>query len=150
MYYLLAHIPLPNLVIVFVLVVGILPPCGCFLFLNFYKETDMTTLTQAINALDTLREFLLANEASDNKQEVVKEVSELFKQKPKIRIRSATTTEVNKATGKTFYWKPLRDYCRTNSLDIDQVEINGLDVNDYPHEAWLHVYDINLDTLFLT
>lgn len=65
------------------------------------------------------------------------------------RIVSATTTEVNKATGKMYYWKPLRDYCKYHNIEIEQVDVNGLDVNTYPAHVWQIVYDIDLDDVLL-
>lgn len=61
----------------------------------------------------------------------------------------ATIRAVNKATGESFQFKPLKDYCKAKELELGYATdpLYG-EVRTYPAEAWLDVYGIHLDKLF--
>lgn len=62
---------------------------------------------------------------------------------------TATIRAVNKATGESFQFKPLRDYCKAHELEPGYATdpLYG-EVRTYPAIAWKDVYGIDLDKLF--
>lgn len=60
--------------------------------------------------------------------------------------RYATVLAVQrKYDGISISWKPLKDFCKKNGLEIKKVpEARYGDVNSYPAQAWLNVYGIKL------
>lgn len=58
--------------------------------------------------------------------------------------QSASTIAVSFWTLEQYDWKPLRKWCLDRDLDIAKEEVNGLQVNSYPAQAWLEVYGIVL------
>lgn len=64
--------------------------------------------------------------------------------------RNATTLAVERATGKKYQWKPLRDWCKKHAVSPKKVfdERYGNGINTYPHQAWKDVYNVDLSKLF--
>jgi phage regulator Rha-like protein len=63
---------------------------------------------------------------------------------------NATTLSVERATGKKYQWKPLRDWCKQHAVNPKKVfdERYGNGINTYPSQAWMDVYGVNLSALF--
>lgn len=64
--------------------------------------------------------------------------------------KNATTLSVERATGKKYAWKPLRDWCKQYAVSPRKVfdERYGSGINTYPSKAWMDVYSVNLSALF--
>lgn len=64
--------------------------------------------------------------------------------------RHATTLSVERATGKKYPWKPLRDWCKLHAVSPKKVfdERYGSGINTYPLQAWKDVYNVDLSALF--
>ena len=64
--------------------------------------------------------------------------------------RNATTLSVERATGKKYPWKPLRDWCKQHGVSPKKVfdERYGSGINTYPLQAWKDVYNVDLSALF--
>ena len=64
--------------------------------------------------------------------------------------RNATTLSVERATGKKYPWKPLRDWCKQHAVNPKKVfdERYGSGINTYPAQAWKDVYSVDLFGLF--
>ena len=64
--------------------------------------------------------------------------------------RNATTLSVERATGKKYPWKPLRDWCKQHGVSPKKVfdERYGSGINTYPLQAWKDVYNVDLSVLF--
>jgi phage regulator Rha-like protein len=64
--------------------------------------------------------------------------------------RHATTLSVERATGKKYPWKPLRDWCKRHAVSPKKVfdERYGSGINTYPLQAWKDVYNVDLSALF--
>lgn len=74
---------------------------------------------------------------------------ESLKQKLGEAQRWASVKAVERATGRTLAWKPLRDWCNANEVEIKKVfDANYGTVNSYPLQAWRDVYQIDLSGLF--
>ncbi len=60
-------------------------------------------------------------------------------------VSHATVRAIESATGHSYGWKPLKDWCRTNGLKIISVpeQLYG-HVNSYPAEAWLSCFGLNI------
>lgn len=56
----------------------------------------------------------------------------------------ASTGEVSNFTKEKYDWKPLKDYCVQNNLEIMKVKFQKEYYNVYPNQAWINVYNINL------
>ena len=97
--------------------------------------TNPQQLISVINALDTLKDYLI-QQLNQPQQPVVQ--------------LSATTAEVNWITKGTYDWVLLRNWCRDNGVEIDKADYYGLMLNDYPAQAWLEVYGVDLATIFPT
>lgn len=61
---------------------------------------------------------------------------------------TATTTEVSMRTGYVYNWVLLKRWCVEHNYEIPKANYFGLDLNDYPAQAWLDVYNIDLHKLF--
>lgn len=64
--------------------------------------------------------------------------------------RNATTLSVERATGKKYPWKPLRDWCKQHGVSPKKVfdERYGSGINTYPLQAWKDIYNVDLSALF--
>ncbi|MDN5986045.1 MAG: ORF6N domain-containing protein [Hafniaceae bacterium] len=66
-------------------------------------------------------------------------------------VKHATIKKVEKATGvkETYKFVPLRKWCRDNGMDAkDVVDDRWGSVKAWPAQAWLAVYNIDLNVLF--
>lgn len=62
---------------------------------------------------------------------------------------NATIRSVAKLTKKSYEWKPLKDWCKANNIKLLKVHDDlHEEVNTYPKDAWLNVYNIDLYALF--
>lgn len=62
-----------------------------------------------------------------------------------------TIKQVNQALNATYTWQPLKKYCDEHNLELEYVFPNGyssISVAVYPYNAWLDVYEVDLDLLF--
>lgn len=64
--------------------------------------------------------------------------------------KSASVMAVEGKTKRKFEWRPLRDYCNALELEIGKSFNPGIqrEVNTYPAQAWMDVYDVDLVELF--
>lgn len=64
--------------------------------------------------------------------------------------KSASVMAVEGKTKRKFEWRPLRDYCNGLELEIGKSFNPGIqrEVNTYPAQAWMDVYEVDLVELF--
>ncbi len=63
--------------------------------------------------------------------------------------KSATVLAVQIKTKKNFGWKPLKDFCTAQELELHKVHDPRYgSVWSYPAEAWQHAFGIDLSVLF--
>lgn len=62
---------------------------------------------------------------------------------------NATVRAVDKCTGKTHNWRPLKAWCKSHDVEPLKVhdELYGT-VKSYPSQAWADVYNVDLSVLF--
>ena len=105
-------------------------------------ERDEAVRTKAL--IGSRREASAMAAASNAKRQV-----EALKQKLGEAQRWASVKAVERATGRELAWKPLRDWCNANEVEIKKVfDANYGSVNSYPLQAWRDVYQIDLSGLF--
>lgn len=105
-------------------------------------ERDEAIRTKAL--IGSRREASAMATASNAKRQV-----EALKQKLGEATRWASVKAVERATGRELAWKPLRDWCNANEVEIKKVfDANYGSVNSYPLQAWRDVYQIDLSGLF--
>ena len=66
-------------------------------------------------------------------------------------IYGASIKQVNQVLNSTYTWQPLKKYCEENHMELEYIFPNGygsLAVVVYPYNAWLNVYEVDLDLLF--
>lgn len=84
------------------------------------------------------------NTASQKAKEVMKLQRELGKSKEFASIKA-----VEAKTKKKFGWKPLRNYCTANELEMPKIfDANYGSVRTYPAKAWEKIYGIDLKETF--
>lgn len=94
--------------------------------------------------IGTRREATAMNTASQKAKEVKKLQIELD-----INKSFATVKKVEKATGRKYNWRDLKDYCVSAGLGWNKAyDANYTSVNSYPAEAWKNVYGVDLLELF--
>ena len=115
-----------------------------------YNLTDNPPLTY-LESLELLikkekeRQLLL-----DTNQRLVtqKEQAKLENGKSKL---GATVSQVNKRLGTDYKWQPLQRWCENERVLPEIIYPNGytsISAKVYPYEAWLDVYELDLDLLF--
>lgn len=63
----------------------------------------------------------------------------------------ATVSQVNKKLGTDFKWQPLQRYCENENILPEIIYLNGytsISAKAYPYEAWLDVYELDLNLVF--
>ena len=79
------------------------------------------------------------------------EAHELTKLESGKSVYGATIKQVNQALNATYTWQPLKKYCDEHNLELEYVFPNGyssISVVVYPYNAWLDVYEIDLNLIF--
>ena len=115
-----------------------------------YNLTDNPPLTY-LESLELLikkekeRQLLL-----DTNQRLVtqKEQAKLENGKSKL---GATVSQVNKRLGTDYKWQPLQRYCENESILPEIIYPNGytsISAKAYPYDAWLDVYELDLNLVF--
>lgn len=115
-----------------------------------YNLTDNPPLTY-LESLELLikkekeRQLLL-----DTNQKLViqKELAKLENGKSRL---GATVSQVNKRLGTDYKWQPLQRYCENENILPEIIYPNGytsISAKAYPYEAWLDVYELDLNLVF--
>ena len=66
-------------------------------------------------------------------------------------ILGATVSQVNKRLGTDYKWQPLQRYCENENILPEIIYPNGytsISAKAYPYEAWLDVYELDLNLVF--
>ena len=93
----------------------------------------------------------------EERQALVERTAQLTHQKELAKLETgksiygASIKQVNNKTGDNYSWRPLAKWCDENTIEPQTVYLNGygsLPTKIYPSEAWLDVYELDLDLLF--
>lgn len=104
--------------------------------------------------IEALKQLIYKEE---EKQALVEKTQQLTHQKELAKLENgksvygATIKQVNQALNATYTWQPLKKYCDEHNLELEYVFPNGynsISVVVYPYNAWLDVYEVDLDLLF--
>ena len=104
--------------------------------------------------IEALKQLIYKEE---EKQALVEKTQQLTHQKELAKLENgksvygATIKQVNQALNATYTWQPLKKYCDEHNLELEYVFPNGyssISVMVYPYNAWLDVYEVDLDLLF--
>ena len=101
--------------------------------------------------LEALKAYVAEIEAHELTKSQLTHEKELAKKENGKSVYGASIKQVNQALNSTYTWQPLKKYCEENSLELEYIFPNGygsLAVAVYPYNAWLNVYEIDLDLLF--
>ena len=115
-----------------------------------YNLTDNPPLTY-LESLELLikkekeRQLLL-----DTNQKLVIQREQAKLENGKSRL-GATVSQVNKRLGTDYKWQPLQRYCENENILPEIIYPNGytsISAKAYPYEAWLDVYELDLNLVF--
>lgn len=115
-----------------------------------YNLTDNPSLTY-LESLELLikkekeRQLLL-----DTNQKLVIQREQAKLENGKSRL-GATVSQVNKRLGTDYKWQPLQRYCENENILPEIIYPNGytsISAKAYPYEAWLDVYELDLNLVF--
>ena len=115
-----------------------------------YNLTDNPPLTY-LESLELLikkekeRQLLL-----DTNQKLVIQKEQAKLENGKSRL-GATVSQVNKRLGTDYKWQPLQRYCENESILPEIIYPNGytsISAKAYPYDAWLDVYELDLNLVF--
>ena len=115
-----------------------------------YNLTDNPPLTY-LESLELLikkekeRQLLL-----DTNQKLVIQREQAKLENGKSRL-GATVSQVNKRLGTDYKWQPLQRYCENESILPEIIYPNGytsISAKAYPYDAWLDVYELDLNLVF--
>lgn len=115
-----------------------------------YNLTDNPPLTY-LESLELLikkekeRQLLL-----DTNQKLVIQKEQAKLENGKSRL-GATVSQVNKRLGTDYKWQPLQRYCENENILPEIIYPNGytsISAKAYPYEAWLDVYELDLNLVF--
>lgn len=101
--------------------------------------------------LEALKAYVAEIEAHELTKSQLTHEKELAKKENGKSVYGASIKQVNQALNSTYTWQPLKKYCEENNLELEYIFPNGygsLAVVAYPYDAWLNVYEIDLDLLF--
>ena len=101
--------------------------------------------------LEALKAYVAEIEAHELTKTQLTHEKELAKLENGKSVYGATIKQVNQALNATYTWQPLKKYCEEHNLELEYVFPNGynsISVAVYPYNAWLDVYEVDLDLLF--
>ncbi len=105
-------------------------------------KTKLLPQTKLEALLEALKAYVAEIEAHEK---------ELAKKDNGKSIHGASIKQVNNTTGDCYSWRPLAKWCDENAIEPQTIYLNGYDsllTKMYPSEAWLDVYELDLDLLF--
>ena len=101
--------------------------------------------------LEALKAYVAEIEAHELTKTHLTHEKELAKKDNGKSIYGASIKQVNQALNSTYTWQPLKKYCEENHMELEYIFPNGyssLAVAVYPYDAWLNVYEIDLNLIF--
>ena len=101
--------------------------------------------------LEALKAYVAEIEAHELTKTQLTHEKELAKKDNGKSIYGASIKQVNQALNSTYTWQPLKKYCEENHMELEYIFPNGygsLAVAVYPYNAWLNVYEIDLNLIF--
>lgn len=101
--------------------------------------------------LEALKAYVAEIEAHELTKTQLTHEKELAKKDNGKSIYGASIKQVNQALNATYTWQPLKKYCEENHMELEYIFPNGYDslaVAVYPYNAWLNVYEIDLNLIF--
>ena len=101
--------------------------------------------------LEALKAYVAEIEAHELTKTQLTHEKELAKKDNGKSIYGASIKQVNQALNSTYTWQPLKKYCEENHMELEYIFPNGygsLAVAVYPYDAWLNVYEIDLNLIF--
>ena len=101
--------------------------------------------------LEALKAYVAEIEAHELTKTQLTHEKELAKKDNGKSIYGASIKQVNQALNSTYSWQPLKKYCEENHMELEYIFPNGygsLAVAVYPYNAWLNVYEIDLNLIF--
>ena len=101
--------------------------------------------------LEALKAYVAEIEAHELTKTHLTHEEELAKKDNGKSIYGASIKQVNQALNSTYTWQPLKKYCEENHMELEYIFPNGygsLAVAVYPYNAWLNVYEIDLNLIF--
>lgn len=122
-------------------------------FEHIYTDSQNREQTEYLLDLETCL-CLIAGYHPKQRMKIIKRLThekELAKKDNGKSIYGASIKQVNNTTGDCYSWRPLAKWCDENAIEPQTVYLNGYDsllTKMYPSEAWLDVYELDLDLLF--
>ena len=101
--------------------------------------------------LEALKAYVAEIEAHELTKTQLTHEKELAKKDNGKSIYGASIKQVNQVLNSTYTWQPLKKYCEENHMELEYIFPNGygsLAVVVYPYNAWLNVYEIDLNLIF--
>ena len=101
--------------------------------------------------LEALKAYVAEIEAHELTKTHLTHVKELAKKDNGKSIYGASIKQVNQVLNGTYTWQPLKKYCEENHMELEYIFPNGyssIAVAVYPYDAWLNVYEIDLNLIF--
>lgn len=101
--------------------------------------------------LEALKAYVAEIEAHELTKTHLTHEEELAKKDNGKSIYGASIKQVNQVLNGTYTWQPLKKYCEENHMELEYIFPNGygsLAVAVYPYNAWLNVYEIDLNLIF--
>ena len=101
--------------------------------------------------LEALKAYVAEIEAHELTKTHLTHEKELAKKDNGKSIYGASIKQVNQVLNSTYTWQPLKKYCEENNMELEYIFPNGygsLAVVVYPYDAWLNVYEIDLNLIF--
>ena len=108
-------------------------------------------LENQVTSLPTIPKAMQSLEA------VALEFQELIEQRELAKLENGKSTygasigQVTNITGDYYHWRPLQKWCDDHDTFPETISLNGYNsmiVKVYPHQAWLDVYELDLNLLF--
>lgn len=101
--------------------------------------------------LEALKAYVAEIEAHELTKTQLTHEKELARKDNGKSIYGASIKQVNQVLNSTYTWQPLKKYCEENHMELEYIFPNGygsLAVAVYPYDAWLNVYEIDLNLIF--
>ena len=122
-------------------------------FSSTYTDSQNREQTEYLLDIETCL-CLVAGYDAKQRMKIIKRLiheKELTKKDNGKSIYGASIKQVNQVLNSTYTWQPLKKYCEENHMELEYIFPYGygsLAVAVYPYNAWLDVYEIDLNLIF--
>ena len=116
-----------------------------------WQELEQGKTKLLLAEIEALKAHVAEIEAHELTKTLLSGKKKLAKEDNGKSTLGASIKQVNQALNSTYTWQPLKKYCEENHMELEYIfpySYGSLAVAVYPYNAWLNVYEIDLNQIF--